>query len=227
MWKEFLDGWRNDNLLNQAWRESYRALNISEEMFLEAVRILRESDDTVVAPGVRKKDKQIDQYQRAVRRKVITHCALRCSSGLPGGMVLVSIIIDIERIGDNVKNILDLAQAHPARLRIPVYEERLAGIEEDLKWRLREIVTVLKDEDVTTARLMMDKHRKDIRIICDGIIDDLVGGKVEGISISDAAALAIYTRYLKRISAHLKNIASSLVNPFDRIGFKEKRRHEM
>ncbi len=224
MWKEFLDGWRNDNLLNQAWRESYSALNISDEMFREAVRILRESDDTEVDPKVRKKDKQIDEYQRAVRRKVITHCALRCTSGLPGGMVLVSIIIDIERIGDNAKNILDLAEAHPERLRIPAYDDRLTGIEEDLKWRFRKIVTVLKEEDTATARQMMDKHRKEIRNTCDGIIDDLVRGKVEGTSISDASALAVYVRYLKRISAHLKNIASSVVNPFDRIGFKEKRR---
>jgi len=223
MWKELLASWRNDNLLNQAWRESYRALEISDEMFREAVRILRESDDTKVDPKVRKKDKQINKYQRAVRRKVITHCALRCTSGLPGGLVLVSIIIDIERIGDNTKNILDLAEAHPERLRIPSYDDQLAGIEEDLKWCFRKIVTVLKEEDAATARQMMDKHKKEIRNTCDRIIDDLVRGKVEGISISDASALAVYVRYLKRISAHLKNIASSVVNPFDRIGFKEKR----
>jgi hypothetical protein len=30
----------------------------------------------------------------------------------------------------------------------------------------------------------------------------------------------LYLRYLKRVSAHLKNIASSVVNPFDRIGFR-------
>ena len=35
-------------------------------------------------------------------------------------------------------------------------------------------------------------------------------------------ATALYIRFLKRISAHLMNIASSVVNPFDRIGFREK-----
>jgi hypothetical protein len=29
-------------------------------------------------------------------------------------------------------------------------------------------------------------------------------------------------RYLKRVSAHLKNVASSVVNPYHRIGFREK-----
>ena len=34
-----------------------------------------------------------------------------------------------------------------------------------------------------------------------------------------AAAMALYVRYLKRINSHLRNIASSVVNPFDHISF--------
>jgi len=39
---------------------------------------------------------------------------------------------------------------------------------------------------------------------------------------NDAIATALYTRYLKRISAHLINIATSIFNPFERIGFREE-----
>ena len=31
-----------------------------------------------------------------------------------------------------------------------------------------------------------------------------------------------YFRYLKRINAHLRNIISSVINPYDRIGYKPK-----
>jgi hypothetical protein len=34
--------------------------------------------------------------------------------------------------------------------------------------------------------------------------------------------VALYLRYLKRVSAHLKNVATSVVNPYHRIGFREK-----
>ena len=37
---------------------------------------------------------------------------------------------------------------------------------------------------------------------------------------NEAVTTALYVRFLKRISAHLMNIASSVVNPFDRIGFR-------
>ena len=38
---------------------------------------------------------------------------------------------------------------------------------------------------------------------------------------NEAVSTALYVRFLKRISAHLMNIASSVVNPFDRIGFRD------
>ena len=55
----------------------------------------------------------------------------------------------------------------------------------------------------------------------DGIIQ-LVNEKIKNLSPGEYATLALYTRYLKRTSAHLTNIASSIVNPFHRIGFKPK-----
>jgi len=41
----------------------------------------------------------------------------------------------------------------------------------------------------------------------------------------EAVATALYVRYLKRVSAHLMNIASSVTNPFDRIGFRTTNKH--
>jgi hypothetical protein len=37
-------------------------------------------------------------------------------------------------------------------------------------------------------------------------------------------SLAMYFRWLKRINSHLRNITTSVVNPFDRIGFEPKKR---
>ena len=77
MWKELTSLWKSDNLLVEAWDKSFEMLEIAQEMFLEAVRILRESDDTVINQEVRQKDKQVNAYERNVRRKVMTHCMLQ------------------------------------------------------------------------------------------------------------------------------------------------------
>jgi|TARA_B100001079_G_scaffold50271_1_gene41206 Na+/phosphate symporter len=221
MWKELTNLWKSDNLLVEAWEESFAMLEIAQEMFLEAIRILRESDDTVVNQEIRRKDKKVNEYERNVRRKVMTHCTLQGPTVLPSGMALVSIVIDIERIGDYCKNILDLAEVHPQHLSVPAYEESLAGIEEEIKERFNETINGLKNQDVEKASTMMRTFKEEISAVCDQIDDELVKGTVGEISSGDSAALALYARYLKRISAHLNNMISSVVNPFDRIGFRE------
>ena len=50
---------------------------------------------------------------------------------------------------------------------------------------------------------------------------DIVSGKSNDMSVSEASATALYARYLKRISAHCRNLISSIVNPFERIGYPE------
>ena len=44
------------------------------------------------------------------------------------------------------------------------------------------------------------------------------------ITAGSAAALALYFRSLKRINAHLRNVATGVVNPFHRIGYKPKKK---
>jgi phosphate uptake regulator len=54
----------------------------------------------------------------------------------------------------------------------------------------------------------------------DDIVSSLIEKDETSMPARDAVATALYVRYLKRISAHLMNIASSIVNPFERIGFR-------
>ena len=220
MWKELTNLWRSDDLLEQAWNKSFDMLEIAQEMYVEAVRILRESNDTVVNREIRQKDKYVNKYEEEVRRKVMTHCTMQGSEKLSGGMVLVSIVIDIERIGDYCKNILDLAEAHPARLAVGTYEDSFKRIEQEVKSRFKETISVLKNQDVAKAEEMMGTFKMEVSSICDNIVNELVKGSSDGLSSSDTVALALYARYLKRISAHLNNMITSVVNPFERIGFR-------
>ncbi len=221
MWKELINLWRSDDLLQQAWSESFEMLEIAQEMCVEAVRILRESDDTIINKVIREKDKEVNQYQQEVRRKVMTHRTLQGSEELSGGMVLVSIVIDIERIGDYCKNILDLAEVHPERLSVGTYEDPLQRIEQEVKSRFGDTISVLKNQDDLKAKQMISSFKIEISSICDNIVDELAQGNLEGLASNDAVALALYVRYLKRISAHLNNMITSVVNPFEQIGFRQ------
>jgi phosphate transport system protein len=224
MWRSLIRLWRSDNLLQQAWSESYQMLEIDRQMFLEAVRVLRESEDLELSREIREKDKLVNRYEREVRRKVMTHSTISGTTDLPGAMVLISLVIDIERIGDYCKSIVDLAAAHPQRLNVPACEDRLRDIESDIKRNFDQTIEAVRRRDEELARRLMDAFRHEIRRNCEQIVAEAVSGRLAGIASADAAALALYARYLKSISVHLYNLLTGVTNPFHRIGFKEKRK---
>ncbi len=68
----------------------------------------------------------------------------------------------------------------------------------------------------------MASYKQEISAACDHIIIAIVSGQVTDLKSADAAAVALYARFLKRIAAHSRNVVSSLVNPFPRLRYKEK-----
>ena len=68
----------------------------------------------------------------------------------------------------------------------------------------------------------MLSYKKDISSTSSEIVNSIVSGKSNEFDPDKAAALSLYARYLKRMAAHSRNLISSVVNPFERIGYPEK-----
>ena len=119
MFKEILKLFGKDNLQVQALNECYEMLDICHEMVLASVESLRNRDDASVDINIYEMDRTLNAFERDVRRKVMTHLSLGHTADISAGLTLVSVVIDLERIGDYCKNILDLAQSHPRRLAVP------------------------------------------------------------------------------------------------------------
>ncbi len=220
MLKQFLEMFRKDNLLQQAFDRSVEMLEMDSRMFATAVESLRRRDDARLDMDVYAADQKINHYERDVRRKAMTHLALGAPTDLHAGLVLISIVIDIERIGDYTKNIVDLALRHPERLLCGPFEKRVNRIEATVMQAFDTLIESLPNSNSETAAMVMSEHWWITRK-ADDIVNRLIDGET-GLEGPDAVAVALYARYLKRISAHQMNIASSIVNPFDRIGFRDR-----
>jgi Na+/phosphate symporter len=219
MFKELFDLFRKENLLQQAFNRSQEMLAEDQEMFLAAIESLREHDDARIDIDIYAKDQLINAYEREVRRKVLTHLTVTSSRNLQAALVLVSIVIDIERIGDLTKNIVELALLHPGKLTCGAHERDIRKIETTVKTMFELLIEALPSADVDKAREVMSEHWWIARRT-DEILATLVGHDDPGLPCKEAVTTALYIRFLKRVSAHLMNIASSVVNPFDRIGFR-------
>lgn len=226
MWKNLLNLFKHDDLYTQALAESRSMLDLDLQIFQASVHSLRRSDSSDMEIDVYSVDKEINRFERDVRRKVLTHLSVSSSADLASGLVLVSVVIDIERIGDYAKNIHDLARAHPAKLHGRSLEPQVAEIETQIETLFRETVEAFCASDVEKSRQIMVTYKEGISNACDDLVNRIVSGQVTDLNPGEAAAIALYIRYLKRIGAHSRNIMTSVVNPFHRIGYREKKNPE-
>ncbi len=221
MLKEFFSILKSDSLFEQALSECHEMLEIVREMFNSSTNSLRNPKTEEHPLNIYEMDKKINHFERDVRRKIMTHLTVNPQQDLSSGLVLVSVVIDIERIGDYTKNIYDLALNHPSKLIGGNYEESLIEVENSTRQFFVDSVKSFKEQDIDLARKLMRDYKTEISSKCEEIAKAIVSGKANDMSTADAAAVALYARYLKRISAHCRNLISSIVNPFERIGYPE------
>ena len=221
MFKQIFGIFKSDSLYDQALSECHEMLDIDLTMFKASIHSLRKSDSAEIDIDIYKMDKKINEFERDVRRKVMTHLAIGGKEDIGSGLVLVSVVIDIERIGDYTKNIYDLAVNHPKRLNGGSVEDRLSKIEKRSFKLFEDSIDAFKNQDITKASNLMETYKENISSQSDAVTNDIISGKIDDIEIGTASAVGLYARYLKRISAHSRNLISSIVNPFERIGYPE------
>ena len=165
------------------------------------------------------KDREINRMEWEVRRKALEHLVVVNTKGdVPAVLILTSAVIDIERIGDYSKNIFELGDICPDT---KVIEDDHASFFEEIESQILTIFdltrSAYKEANIQKAQTAMEMHWQ-ISERCDKMFEELASEK--DLSPEHAVIYTLLARYLKRVSSHLKNIASSVVNPFPRMGFR-------
>ena len=87
---------------------------------------------------------------------------------------------------------------------------------------LNNTIDTFKSQNIDEARKLMVDYKKDISSTSNDIVNTIISGANNEFSADKASALCLYVRYLKRVAAHSRNLVSSIVNPFERIGYPEQ-----
>jgi len=223
MFKKWLAIFQKDTLMDRAYQRSFDMLAITQAMCMEAKVDLRQREDSEIDLSMKDKDIEVNKYEREVRRMVFNHLAVQgTTADLPSGLALISIIIDIERLGDYAKNMLELAYDHPGKLHGGKFEEEVVRIESAVDDNFTQTKKCFEEGKADCALELLEKYAW-VNDVCDEIVKAIVKAEDENIRPGDASALVLYVRWLKRINSHLRNITTSVVNPFDRIGFQPKK----
>ena len=221
MFDRVISLWKSEDLLSQAWEESFQMMVLSNEMFSAAIRYLRRGEKIKTLKNLKKRDREINEFQKSVRKKVVTHFSIsQKMEDFPSGLVLLNIVVDVERLGDYTKNILDLAIHYPDPLVSEDCLNSLKEIEDDILSRFTDTLTAIEQQDEKLAKKLLKSYRKSFSSMSDEIVNDGISGKQEYKDQKEAASVTLYARYLKRVGGHLKNITTTMLNPYEEIGYR-------
>lgn len=221
LFNDIIKIWKSDSLLSQAWEDSISMLNLSHAVFLKSLDSFNSNDSKEEVRALKREDKKINDFQMTVRRKVLTHFSLETNSRqVPNGLILVDMVVDIERIGDYCKNISDLTIMNKEVINYGDLSDDLTSMELEVKSRFSSTVQVIENQDEDLARSLIENYKQTVSSVSDKIVENIIMGDAQLESHTQSASLVLYSRYLKRIGAHLKNITSTVVNTYDRIGYE-------
>ncbi len=217
MFKELLEALRRRPLLNQMWSEMEEMLGDAVDMYRPIADVLAGREDMTQAAHDRvyETDKRINHLQRKIRKQLVEHLALAPGSDVPISLTLMSITKDAERVGDICKNLLEVAEAATTPPGKGSYGARVRELLAEGEALFEPTVTGTINSDRDTAGRAVE----DARVLakkCDAMIADLMEDKLP---TRDAVLLTLLARYLKRVSLHLSNIASSVVMPLHRLDY--------
>ena len=222
VFKDLVTIWNSEDSLSQAWTSSNEMLHLSHEMFTDSVNALRSGEKNKVIKSIKLRDEEINQYHRDIRKKVVTYYSVsKDVTNINSGLVLINMVVDIERVGDYTKNILDLAKYYPKKLKSEKVSEDLRIIEQAVIERFQNTVNAVEEMDEIAAKELIKSYRNDLGKLSDNLVASSISGDLEIGEEHMASSMVLYARYLKRIGAHLKNITSVVINPFESIGYKK------
>ncbi|MEA1882894.1 MAG: PhoU domain-containing protein, partial [Candidatus Marinimicrobia bacterium] len=146
--KDIINLWKAEDLLSQAWTRSYEMMELSREIFNQAIKYLRRKENIETLKALKKRDREINAFQQEVRRKVLTHYAVeQDTTDMANGLILINMVVDIERIGDYCKNILDLAINHPDQIISEDISKDLNVIEMEVKDRFDKTIEAIHTQN--------------------------------------------------------------------------------
>ena len=213
MLKELLSK-QKSSLVYEAIEEILKMLEGAGRMF--AISCDFDSSDEESAQILAQSDREINMGERLVRRLIFQHLTVNPQYDLPASLAILSIIHDVERLGDYAKSLFELNQWGDLCSKGSLHRKRYAEIRVLVEPLFSSTMDALGYDDADAAREIMRKH-ENIKSLTDDFVSDLVQNSESG---PDAVLYALASRFLRRTSGHLSNVASSITNPLDRVGGK-------
>jgi phosphate transport system protein len=215
-----LDLFRKDNWSNELVDMIMEMLDLGSNMFAYTIGVMVQGatdDDRQVK--LYDRDIRINKLERKIRRRVVSHLSVRGSRAeVPSALIFMNVVKDAERIGDYIKNLHEVAEMMPEKADLKIYQDHLAAPAATIAELFTQTREAFLDSDEETAGKVIKKAKSEGRKNEDGIR----AIHASGMDTQNAVCLVLALRFFKRVTAHMSNIASTVVMPVDLIDFYDE-----
>jgi len=216
MLKNIFAIWKKEGLLKQALEYTEQMFVLVSKNFDIATEELIENLD-IKRAQIYCTDQKINHYEQEVRRKVLEHLTISPKQDLSSSLILITVVKDLERIGDYIKNIIELSHHYPKKLPENDYTRELIKIRTRMGQILKDSLNVFKNADAGKAKEYYEYYRE-VTERTDSMSIHLL--EDDALKTREAIVYALFARYLKRIAAHMANVLTTIINPFHMVGYK-------
>lgn len=203
-----------DSLIKKAYDDTFVMMDVVASLYQEATALLL--DGTPPTIDIHREDKRINAMEQDIRRDILEHLSVNPGIEVSASLILSAAVGYVERAGDYAKNIEELAGVYGRPLRqTPAAGDLVRAAEMVGEYHVA-VRQAFSSEDKEQAAEALKTHKR-IRNICDAVVEQAFAS--DSLDKNDALVFVMYARYLKRITAGMKNVATTVVMPFDRIGY--------
>lgn len=204
------------NRLSEIGEKVQRMLaNDRREFDLAMSALLGEVRWDEVTKEVRKLDREVNRLEREIRRHLLVHASVFGAIETPAVLVHMSIVKDLERIGDYAKNLLDLARDGADFSQVDDAGEWTEVWHGEVSKLIGDAAEAFKAWDAERSKTLI-RESEALLAMCDVRVSAIVRGDDTG---PQAVARALALRFLKRVIAHVMNFLTAVVMPLDQLDY--------
>jgi len=210
MFKQLFGSGKRSSLVEAAFDDVTKMLQQSAKMLDLSLAALLDNEDLEV--DLDDMDDVVDEGERMVRRTILQHLSVNPEQDLVASLILVSMVQDEERIGDFARGLGEVVQLARGP-REGAFAEELRTLSQRIRPMFEVCEAAFRKDDSELALRVMTEHSE----VKKAIKEYTARVAASDLTADMAIVYATGARILRRISAHLSNIASSVVQPYDRI----------
>lgn len=220
MLKELFSIFKGSSPLQEASQDFTAMLSLALEMVQESSDSYWEQVQTPEQrTALYAKDVRVNKLERVIRKSIVAQLTGPNPTDVPFGLLMMSLVKDIERLGDYAKNLADV----PTFAREPFPDDALVKELREISRMVESIAqqvgVVFENSDIERARELTVEGRS-LAKRCDELVRSIAKSDY---SAALTVQLTLAVRYYKRFDAHMLNLLSGVIMPLHKLDYFDEK----